>query len=179
VLINGAAGGVGTFAVQLAKVLGAEVTGVCSARNVELVRSIGADRVIDYTREDFADGQRRYDLMLDMIGNRSLSDRRRALTRDGTLVLVGASSDGRWLGPLADLLAAAIVSPFVSQSLRPFLAHASQEDLVFIQGLLASGKLTPVIDRTFPLSAAAEAIRYLEAGHARGKVVVTMAPAVA
>lgn len=176
VLINGAAGGVGTFAVQFGVLFGASVTGVCSASNVDLVRSLGADRVIDYAVEDFTSGGRRYDLLLDLIGNHSLAERRRVLAPRGTLVLVGGSTGGRRLGPLTDLLQAVIVSPFVSQRIRPFLTRSNQQDLAFIQGLLASGKATPVIDRTYPLSSAAEAISYLEAGHARGKVVVTVGP---
>ena len=175
VLINGAAGGVGTFAVQIARSFGADVTGVCSTRNVELVRSLGAGQVIDYTQEDFTRSGRRYDLMLDMVGNHSLAERRRALTPGGTLVLVGGSSENPWLGPLADLLKAVLLSPFVSQRLAPLLTRPSREDLVFLQGLLAAGKVTPVIDRTYPLSEVPEAIAYLEAGHARGKVVISVA----
>jgi NADPH:quinone reductase-like Zn-dependent oxidoreductase len=172
VLINGAAGGVGTFAVQIAKAFGADVTGVCSTRNVDMVRSIGADQVIDYTQEDFTKSGQRYDVILDMIGNHSLPDRRRALTPKGTLVLVGGTDKGRWLGPLTGLLKAVLLSPFVSQKLLPFLAHSSKEDLIIMQGLLAAGKVTPVIDRTYSLSEVPEAIRYLEDGHAQGKVVI-------
>jgi len=161
--------------VQIAKSFGADVSGVCSTRNVELVRSLGAGQVIDYTREDFTRSGRRYDLMLDMIGNHSLAERRRALTPGGTLVLVGGSSENPWLGPLADLLKAVLLSPFVSQRLAPILTRPSREDLVFLQGLLAAGKVTPVIDRTYPLSEAPEALAYLEAGHARGKVVISVA----
>jgi NADPH:quinone reductase-like Zn-dependent oxidoreductase len=175
VLIHGAAGGVGTFAVQIAKTLGAEVTAVCSTRNVEMVRSLGADRVVDYTREDFTASEVRYDVMLDMIGVPSLSQRRRALTSRGTLVLVGATDSGGWLGPLGGLLAAVLTSPFVSQRLRPLLTHASKEDLQVLAELLAAGKVRPVIDRTYPLSEVPEAIRYLEQGHARGKVVIRVA----
>jgi NADPH:quinone reductase-like Zn-dependent oxidoreductase len=173
VLINGAAGGVGTFAVQIAKAFGAHVTGVCSTRNVELVRSIGADEVIDYTAADFAGSGRRYDLIVDAVGNRSLGDCRRALTPKGTLVLVGGGG-GRWLGPLALPLRAAVMSRFVSQRLRPFLAQIKKPDLVVLKELIEAGKVTPVIDRTYPLSDTPEAIRYLEAGHARGKVVITV-----
>ncbi|HET6360715.1 MAG TPA: NAD(P)-dependent alcohol dehydrogenase [Gemmatimonadota bacterium] len=165
VLINGAAGGVGTFAVQIAKWLGAEVTGVCSTRNVEMVRAIGADRVVDYTREDFVRSGP-YDLILDMIGNRSLSECRRALTRKGTLAVVG--------GRLRTMLAAPLVSPFVSQRLVPVMAKVKKEDLVTLRDLLEAGTVTPVIDRTYPLSGVSEAIRYLEEGHARGKVVIAM-----
>jgi NADPH:quinone reductase-like Zn-dependent oxidoreductase len=173
VLINGASGGVGTFAVQIAKALGAEVTAVCGTRNVDMVRSIGADHVVDYTREDFARAGQRYDLMLDMVGNHSPSDCRRALTPVGTLVLVGGPNEGRWLGPLPDVLGAVALSWFARQRLRPMLAHSSKDDLAVIQELLAAGKVTPVIDRIYPLSGVPEAIRYLEEGHARGKVVIT------
>jgi NADPH:quinone reductase-like Zn-dependent oxidoreductase len=173
VLINGASGGVGTFAVQLAKAFGAQVTGVCSTRNVDLVRSIGAHQVVDYTREDFTQGGQRYDLILDLVGNRSLSDLRRALTPKGTLILAGAES-GRWLEPLPRLLSALVLSRFVGQRLVPFLAKVSKEDLVVLKELIEAGKVTPVIDRTYPLSEVPEGIRYLEAGHARGKVVITV-----
>ena len=174
VLINGAAGGVGTFAVQIAKSFGADVTGVCSTRNVDLVRSIGADHVIDYTQEDFTRGGQRYDLILDSVGNHSLSDCRRALTPDGTLVLVGGPDKGRWLGPLTGMLKAAVLSRFVSQKLLPFLAHLNQSDLMVLRGLLEAKKVTPVIDRRYPWSEVPEAIRYLEEGHTRGKIVITM-----
>jgi NADPH:quinone reductase-like Zn-dependent oxidoreductase len=174
VLINGAAGGVGTFAVQIAKVFGANVTGVCSTRNVEMVRSIGADHVIDYTREDFTRNGQRYDLIFDSVGNHSLSDCRRTLTPEGTLVLVGGPDEGNWLGPMTGMLKAVVLSRFVSQKLLPFLAHLSKEDLMIIRGLLEAGKVVPVIDRSYPLRDVPEAIRYLEEGHARGKVVITM-----
>ncbi|MGD1074305.1 MAG: NAD(P)-dependent alcohol dehydrogenase [Bryobacteraceae bacterium] len=173
-LINGAAGGVGTFAVQIAKWLGADVTGVCSTRNVDMVRSIGADQVIDYTQEDFTKSGQRYHLVLDMIGNHPLSDCRRALNPDGTLLLVGGSNKGRWLGPFAGMLKAVVLSRFVSQKALLVMAHSSKEDLLTMQELSKSGKVTPVIDRTYPLSKVPEAIRYLEEGHARGKVVITM-----
>jgi NADPH:quinone reductase-like Zn-dependent oxidoreductase len=172
VLINGAAGGVGTFAVQIAKSLGAEVTGVCSTRNVELVRSLGADHVVDYTRDDFARSGRQYDVIFDLIGNRSLSDCRRALTPRGTLVL-SAGGGGRWLGPMGRILRAVVLSMFIGQRLRTFMATRKQEDLGMIAELLESGHVTPVIDRTYPLSETPEAIHYVEQGHARGKVVVT------
>jgi NADPH:quinone reductase-like Zn-dependent oxidoreductase len=174
VLINGAAGGVGTFAVQIAKALGANVTGVCSTRNVDLVRSIGADEVIDYTAEDFTKGPQRYDLIVTLAGNRSLSDLRRALTPKGTLVLAGGGSDGQWLAPLLGPLGALILSRFVGQRLVTLLAVMRKDDLLFLNELIDAGKLTPVIDRTYPLAEAPEALRYLEAGHARGKVVVTV-----
>jgi NADPH:quinone reductase-like Zn-dependent oxidoreductase len=175
VLINGAAGGVGTFAVQIARVFGAEVTGVCSAGNVEMVRSIGARHVIDYAQEDFTRNGRQYDLIVDSVGNHSLSEYRRALTNEGTLVMVGGPDDGRWLSPLTGLLEATVVSWFVSQKLLPFLAHKSKEDLMFLRNLLETGEIVPVIDREYPLRQVPEAIRYLEEGHARGKVIITMA----
>ena len=174
VLINGAAGGVGTFAVQLAKVFGADVTGVCSTRNLDMVRSIGAHHVIDYTQEDFTTSGQQYDLIFDTAGNHSLSDCRRALTPKATLVLVGGPNKGRWVGPLTGVLKAVVVSRFVSQKLRPFLAHSSKADLIVLRELLAAGKVAPVIDRSYPLSDVPEAIRYLEEGHARGKVVIRM-----
>lgn len=166
VLINGAAGGVGTFAVQIAKWLGAHVIGVCSTRNADMVRSIGADRVVDYTREDFARSGERYDVILDMIGNRSLSDCRRALTPRGTYALVGGN-----LGKMPQTL---LLSPFVRQKLTLVLAKSTKEDLTVLRELLEAGTITPVIDRRYPLHDVPEAIRYLEEGHARGKVVITM-----
>ncbi len=172
VLINGAAGGVGTFAVQIAKVFGAEVTGVCSTRNLDLIRSIGAHHVIDYTQEDFIRSGQRYDLIFDTVGNHSLSDCRRALTAKGTLVLVGGPNKGRWLGPLRGMIKAVAWSRFVSQKLLPFLAHLNKDDLMVMRELLEAGKVAPVIDRTYPLSDVPDAIRYLEEGHARGKVVI-------
>jgi NADPH:quinone reductase-like Zn-dependent oxidoreductase len=174
VLINGAAGGVGTFAVQIAKSFGADVTGVCSTRNVGLVRSIGADQVIDYTQEDFTRSGQRYALIFDSVGNHPLSACRRALTPAGTLVLVGGPDKGRWLGPMTRMLKAAVLSRFVSQNLIPLLAHLRKDDLVVMRELLEAGKVTPVIDRCYPLREVPEAIRYLEEGHARGKVIITM-----
>ena len=174
VLVNGASGGVGTFVVQIAKAFGAEVTGVCSTHNVEMVASIGADQVVDYTREDFTKAGRRYDLLLDIAGNRTLAETRRALVPKGVLVAVGGPNKGRWIGPLGRSLRMALVSPAVSQRMVSFLAHQSRADLAVLAELLATGKVTPVIDRTYPLSDVAEAIRYLEAGHARGKVAVTV-----
>jgi NADPH:quinone reductase-like Zn-dependent oxidoreductase len=153
---------------------GAEVTGVCSTRNVDMVRSIGADHVVDYTQEDFTKSGQRYDLIFDSVGSHSLSDTRRALTAKGTLVLVGGPDNGRWLGPLTGVLKAVVLSRFVSQRLVPFLAHLSKDDLLVMQELLQAGKVTPVIDRSYPLSDVPEAIRYLEEGHARGKVVITV-----
>ena len=179
VLVNGAAGGVGTFAVQIARALGGEVTAVCSTRNVELVRSLGADHVVDYTAEDFTRSGRRYDLVLQICGDHSLSALRRAVAADGTLVLVGSgtgrSGEGyNLLGPLASMIRGALVSRFTRQRIRMFITKGRNADLVFLGELAAAGKLTPVVDRTYPLADAAEAIRYLEAGHARGKVVVTV-----
>jgi NADPH:quinone reductase-like Zn-dependent oxidoreductase len=171
VLINGASGGIGTFAVQIATALGAEVTGVCSTRNLDLVRSIGAAHVVDYTREDFTAGGQRYDLILDT-ADRSLADCRRALTPRGILVPVGGSRGGRWLGPLARQYRARLLSPFVPQALRAFHTTWNRHDLELLTDLIESGQIMPVIDRTYPLSATAEAMRYLEAGHARGKVVI-------
>jgi NADPH:quinone reductase-like Zn-dependent oxidoreductase len=174
VLIIGAAGGVGTFAVQLAKAFGADVTGVCSTTKVDLVRSIGADNVIDYTRDDFAETGQRYDLLLDIAGNRSLSHLRRALAARGTLVIVGGEGGGRWLGGIDRQLRAHVLSPFVGQTLGTFVAKQNSEDLVVLKEFIEAGKLTPVIDRTYPLSEAPEAIRHLEEGHARGKVSITV-----
>jgi len=173
VLIHGAAGGVGTFAVQLAKAFGAEVTGVCSTGNVDMVRSIGADYVIDYTREDVMTRRQRYDLILDVAGNRSLSDYRRLLVPKGTLVLVGAPQ-GQWIGPLVRPLTALVWSRFVSQRMRTLLAKRSNADMVMLKELIEAGKVTPVIDRTYPLGETADAIRYVEVGHAQGKVVITV-----
>jgi NADPH:quinone reductase-like Zn-dependent oxidoreductase len=173
VLVNGAAGGVGTFAVQIARSLGAEVTGVCSTRNVDLVRSIGADQVVDYTREDFTRAERRYDLVLDNVMNHSLSDCRRALTPEGTLLLNNGTGGGRWIGPLGRMLTTLLVSSFARQRLR--LARLPRkEDLPALKELIEAGKLRPVIDRTYPLGDVPEALRHLGTGHARGKVVITV-----
>jgi NADPH:quinone reductase-like Zn-dependent oxidoreductase len=175
VLINGAAGGVGTFAVQLAKSFGAEVTGVCSTRNVEMVRSFGADRVIDYTQEDFTQMGQRYDLFFDCIGNHSLLACRRILNPKGIYVPVGGTSDRWMIGPLARALATLVLSWFVSQKLvKFFLAKANKQDLAVMRELMQAGKVTPVIDKRYSLSEVPEAIRYLEEGHARGKVVITL-----
>jgi NADPH:quinone reductase-like Zn-dependent oxidoreductase len=174
VLINGAAGGVGTFAVQIAKSFGADVTGVCSTRNLDMVRSIGADRVVDYTREDFTRSAQRYDLILDAVGNHSLSACRRVLNPTGNYVAVGGPS-GRWMiGFLARVIAAPVLSRLVSQKLSIVMTRPSQEDLATVRDLLAAGRVTPVIDRRYELSEVPAAIRYLEAGHARGKVVITI-----
>ena len=174
VLIVGASGGVGTFAVQLAKLFGAEVTGVCSTRNLELVRSLGADHVIDYTREDFAGNGRRYDLVFQLAGTRSPAAIRRALTPRGRLILSSGESSGRWVGPMGRIVKAAALSPFVPQTLAPFEAKQSRDDLQVLKDLIEAGRLTPVIDRTYPLRETPEALRYLEKGHARGKVVITV-----
>ena len=172
VLINGASGGVGTFAVQIAKSYGAEVTGVCSTRNLELVRSIGADHVIDYSREDFTRSGQHYDLIVDTVGSHSLLAYRRALTARGVLVVVGAANGGNWIGPFATWFNAWMLSHFVSQEFVPLLAQMKQDDLTVLAGLMESGKLRAVIDRRYPLSGVPDAIRYVEQGHARGKVVV-------
>src|SRR5918998_3459591 len=173
VLIIGASGGVGTFAVQIAKAFGAHVTGVCSTAKVDMVRSIGADHVIDYTREGFAQSERRYDLILDTGGNSTLSRLRRTLTPEGTLVIVGGEGGGRWFGGIDRQLRAMMVSRFVGQKLGTFISKENHEDLLVLKELIESGKLTPVIDRTYPLAEVPEAIQYLEEGHAQGKVVVT------
>jgi len=173
VLIIGASGGVGTFAVQIAKAFGAEVTGVCSTGKTELVRRLGADHVVDYTREDFADGAHRYDVILDIGGNSRLSHLRRALTPDGRLVIVGGETDGRWLGGFDRQLRAMALSPLVSQKLSLLGAKENSADLTVLRELLQSGKVVPVIDRTYPLGEAAAAIRYLMEGKVQGKLVIT------
>jgi NADPH:quinone reductase-like Zn-dependent oxidoreductase len=172
VLIVGASGGVGTFAVQIAKAFGAEVTGVCSTAKTDLVRALGADHVIDYTRDNFADGEHRYDVILDMGGNRRLLHLRRALTRQGTLVIVGGETGGRWLGGFDRSLRAVLLSPLVSQTMGMLASTENAEDLKVLRDLIESGQVTPAIDRTFPLSETAAAIRHLSDGHARGKVVI-------
>ncbi|MDG6107890.1 NAD(P)-dependent alcohol dehydrogenase [Dactylosporangium aurantiacum] len=177
VLVNGASGGVGTFAVQLAKALGARVTGVCSTRNLDLVRSLGADHVVDYTREDFTRaGDVRYDVVFDLVGNRSLADCRRVLTPTGTLVLSGGGvfEGGSLLGPIGLIARGRLVSRFVRHRVRVLTAVPSQENLATLRELAESGALTPVIDRTFPFGEAAQAVRYLEVEHARAKVVLTV-----
>jgi NADPH:quinone reductase-like Zn-dependent oxidoreductase len=175
VLINGAAGGVGTFAVQIAKSFAAEVTGVCSARNVDMVRSIGADWVIDYTQEDFTKSGQRYDLFFDGVGNHSLFSCRRVLNPKGIYVPFGGPSDRWMIGPLARMLKTLVLSRFVSQNLVIFfLARANKDDLTIVRELMQAGKVTPVIDKRYRLSEVPEAIRYLEEGHARGKVVITL-----
>ena len=177
VLVNGASGGVGTFAVQIAKSYGGDVTGVCSTKNLDMVRSLGADHVIDYTKEDFTKGDQRYDVILDNVANHSLSECRRVLNPDGKYVLIGGGgvNEGRWVGPgLTHALKAMFLSKFVSQKMGMMLAELNHDDLAYLAGLMQSGKVTPVIDRTYKLSDLADAIRYLEQGHARGKVVISV-----
>jgi NADPH:quinone reductase-like Zn-dependent oxidoreductase len=174
VLIVGASGGVGTYAVQLAKMFGAHVTGVCSTTKVDLVRSLGADHVVDYTREDFAAGDQRYEVILDVGGNASLSRLRGALTPKGTLVIAGGETDGRWLGGTDRQLRALVLSPFVGQKLGSFISRENREDMVVLKELIEAGKVTPVIDRVYPLGEVADAIRHMRQGRARGKVVITM-----
>jgi len=174
VLINGASGGVGTFAVQIAKFFGAEVTGICSTRNVDLVRSIGANHVIDYTQEDFTRGGQRYNLILDCVGNHSLSASRRVLSPGGICVMVGDRNGRGMLSVMGRLIAAIVLSRFESRKMVTFLARPINEDLTFISELMVAGKVTPVIDRRYSLSEVVEAIRYLGKGHARGKVVISL-----
>jgi NADPH:quinone reductase-like Zn-dependent oxidoreductase len=174
VLVIGASGGVGTFAVQLAKAFGAHITGVCSTKKVEMVRSIGADHVIDYTKEDFAKSEHRYDLILDIGGNSSLARLRHALNPKGTLVITGGETDGRWLGGTDRQVRAMLLSPFVGQKLGTFVNKENHEDMIALKELIEDGKVTPVIDRMYPLDKVPEAIRYLAEGHARGKVVISV-----
>jgi len=176
VLINGASGGVGTFAVQIAKSFGADVTGVCSTRNVDLVRSLGADHVIDYTKEDFAKGTERYDAILDNVPNHTLSECRRVLSPKGKYVLIGGGgpNDSRWIGPFGRIIKTMVLSPFISQEMGMMMADTSQKDLTILADLMQSGKVKPVIDRTYKLSEVPAAIAYVEEGHARGKVIITI-----
>src|SRR6266478_2461471 len=174
VLINGASGGVGTFAVQIAKSFGAEVTGVCSTRNVDLVRSIGADHVIDYTREDFTQGAQHYDLILDNVGTHSLLQYKRVLNPKGILVMIGSTTTGNWFGFLATPIEALMLSPFMSQKFGMILAELNKDDLATLGTLMQAGKVIPVIDRAYKLSEVPSALRYLEQGHARGKVVMSV-----
>jgi NADPH:quinone reductase-like Zn-dependent oxidoreductase len=174
VLINGASGGIGTFAVQIAKSLGAEVTGVCSTRNVDLVRSIGADHVIDYTQADFTRSGRHYDFILDNVANHSLTDLRRALTPTGTLVPNGGGFDHRWVASGGRLLRAVVLFRFGSQTLGRFLVSPKHEDLVALKELIEAGKVTPVMDRTYPLSEIRKAIDHVGAGHTQGKVAISV-----
>jgi NADPH:quinone reductase-like Zn-dependent oxidoreductase len=177
VLVNGASGGVGTFAVQIAKAFGAEVTAVCSPRNLEQARSMGADYVIDYTKEDFSMSDQRYDMIFDNVGNHTIAERRRVLTPNGICVLAGMGSagqhEGQW-GRLTGNLKAFFVSPFISQKFELFIAKVVQADLTVLRDLMQEGKVKPVIDREYPMSETAEALRYLEEGHARGKIVITI-----
>ena len=174
VLILGASGGVGSYAVQIAKAFGAEVTGVCRTAKVDLVRALGADHVIDYTVTDLADDPQRYDVILDIGGNRSLSVLRHALTPRGTLVIAGGETGGRWLGGYDRLLRAPALSPFVSQKLGTLVSSESREDLLVLTALIESGQVTPAVDRSYPLREAAAAMRHMLDGHARGKVVLTV-----
>jgi NADPH:quinone reductase-like Zn-dependent oxidoreductase len=173
VLVNGASGGIGTFTVQIAKDMGAEVTGVCSTPNLDLVRSLGADHVIDYTQEDFTNSGKQYDFILDIADKASLSDRRRALTPKGTLV-PNSGEGGPWFGSVGRIIGARLMSPFVSQHLRPFLSLPKRADLETLVELIESGKVTPVIDRTYPLIGAGEAVAYVGKGHARGNTILTV-----
>lgn len=177
VLINGASGGVGTYAVQIAKAYGAKVTGVCSTRNVEMVRSLGADAVIDYTREDFTKGAQRYELIIDTVGTHSLSEYRRSLTPNGVLVIVGSLDKGHWLGPLTSTIDAWLYSPFVHQQLNFLFADLNSGDLDILRTMIEAGKIRSVIDKRYALSEVPDAIRYLEQGHARGKIVITVSSA--
>jgi NADPH:quinone reductase-like Zn-dependent oxidoreductase len=176
VLINGASGGVGTFAVQIAKSFGADVTGVCSTRNVDLVRSLGADHVIDYTKEDFAKDEQRYDVILDNVPNHSLSECRRILNPNGKYVMIGGGgpNDSRWVGPFGRVIHTLVLSPFISQKMGMMMADPSQKDLTTLADMMQSGKLKAVIDRTYKLDQVPDAIRYLEEGHARGKVIISV-----
>jgi NADPH:quinone reductase-like Zn-dependent oxidoreductase len=174
VLVNGASGGVGPFAVQIAKALGAEVTGVCSTANVDLVASIGADHVIDYTKTDFTRSGQRYDVLVDVAGNRTLTECCRVVEPAGTLVGVGSQSKGRWIGPARRPLKMLMVRPLARRRMAFFIADLSRDDLAVLCGLLESGSVTPVVDRTYPITDVADAVRYLETGHARGKVVITV-----
>jgi NADPH:quinone reductase-like Zn-dependent oxidoreductase len=174
VLINGASGGVGTFAVEIAKALGAEVTGVCSTHNVEMVREIGADHVFDYTREDFTKSGERYDLIVDIAASRSLAEYRRVLKTGGIYVIVGAAGRGRWLGPLAPALKTIAYAPFASGEFSFYVANLNKPDLLFVTELMEQGKVRPVVDRTYPLGEIRDAFRYFDEGHARGKIVVTL-----
>ncbi len=175
VLVNGASGGVGSFAVQVAVSIGAEVTGVCSTGNVELVRSLGAGHVIDYTNEDFTDGDIKYDMILDNVSSLPLTRLRGVLTKEGTLVLNGGGTPGHVFGPIGTLLKAVVVNLFVSQRLRPLPSKTDRQELLDVTALIEDGKLTPVVDRTYPLADTAEGLRYVEQGHVRGKAIVTLA----
>ena len=174
VLINGASGGVGTFAVQIAKAYGAKVTGVCSTRNAAMVRAIGADEVIDYTQEDFTRGAQRYDLIVDTVGSHSVAEYRRVLNPRGTLVIVGSQDKGHWIGAMSPLIGVWVTAPFASQKLAGLMADLDPKDMDILRELLQSGKVTPVIDRRYTLEEAAEAVGYVEQGHSHGKVVIAV-----
>jgi NADPH:quinone reductase-like Zn-dependent oxidoreductase len=176
VLINGASGGVGTFAVQIAKSFGANVTGVCSTRNVDLVKSLGAQQVVDYTKEDFAKTDQRYDVILDNVPNHSLSHCRRILTPNGKYIMIGGGgpNDNRWIGPFGRVINAKLISPFISQKMGMMMAEVKKDDLKFLADLMEAGKVKTVIDRTYKFSEIPAALAYLEQGHARGKVVITV-----
>jgi NADPH:quinone reductase-like Zn-dependent oxidoreductase len=171
VLINGASGGVGTFAIQIAKAMGAEVTGVCSTRNVEMVRSLGADHVFDYKKEDYTESGEQYDLIIDNVGNHSLLKNRKVLSPDGTFVIIGGEK-GNWLGPLMRPINALLLSPFLDQEFVMILAQLRKDDLNALSDLMVAGEMTPVIDRHYPLSEVQDAIRYSEEGHASGKIII-------
>lgn len=173
VLINGASGGVGTFAVQIAKAFGAEVTGVCSTRNLDMVRSIGADHVIDYTREDYTRSEQRYDIIVDNVGNRSLLENRKVMNPDGILVIIGGPK-GNWIKPMIRPIQAMILSPFVDQEFGLMLAKLNKDDLTLIGEMIKDGKVNPVIDRRYRLDEVPDAIRYSEQGHARGKIIINV-----
>jgi NADPH:quinone reductase-like Zn-dependent oxidoreductase len=176
ILINGASGGVGTFAVQIAKTFGVDITGVCSGRNVDMVKSLGADHVIDYTKEDFTKSEQRYDAILDNVPNHSLSELRHVLTPNGKYVMIGGGgpNDGKWIGPFGRVIHALLLKPFVSQEMGMMMAEPTKEDMTILADLMQSGKVTPVIDRRYKLSEVSDAIRYVEEGHARGKVVINV-----
>ncbi|PZR74109.1 MAG: alcohol dehydrogenase [Chthoniobacterales bacterium] len=176
VLINGASGGVGTFAVQLARSFGADVTGVCSTKNVEMVKSLGADHVIDYTKDDYTKGTERYDVILDNVINHTLAENRAVLTPQGKYVMIGGGgpNDNRWVGPFGRVIHTLLLKPFVKQQMGMMMADSNANDLAFLANLMETGKMKPVIDRTYKLNDLAAAIRYLEVGHARGKVVITL-----
>src|SRR5437667_1986305 len=176
VLINGASGGVGTFAVQIAKSMGADVTGVCSTKNLDMVRSLGADHVIDYTKEDFAKSDQHYDVILDNVPNHSLSEIRRVLNPNGNYVLIGGGgpNDNQWIGPFGRVIHTLVLSPCINQKMGRMMADANKKDLTILADMMQTGKLKPVIDRTYKLDQVPDAIRYVEAGHARGKVIITV-----
>ena len=174
VLINGASGGVGTYAVQIAKSFGAEVTGVCSTRNVEMVRALGADHVIDYTKETFTDGTERYDVILDIVGNHDFSDMGNVMKPDGIIVIVGAPKKGALLGPIKRVISSKVAEHFVDQKLTFFVADVIKADLEVLATLVREGKMKSVIDRRYPLDETGAALEYLGEGHARGKVIVTV-----